>query len=120
VIRCDDKSTQFITRIYVLDKYISPQRIMSLHDESILGLFNHAFTTVDWTTEVRFPAEAGNFSLHRRVQTGSGAHPLCTVVSFPGLKRPRPEIDHSPLSSADVNAWSCTSTPPYVCMAWCL
>jgi hypothetical protein len=24
---------------------------------------------------VRFPAEAGNFSLHRRVQSGSGAHP---------------------------------------------
>jgi hypothetical protein len=24
---------------------------------------------------VRFPAEAGNFSLHHRVQNGSGAHP---------------------------------------------
>jgi len=29
------------------------------------------------------------------------------------------EADHSPPPSADVNAWSCTSTPPYVFMAWC-
>jgi hypothetical protein len=26
-------------------------------------------------SRVRFPAGAGNFSLHRSVQTGSGAHP---------------------------------------------
>jgi hypothetical protein len=26
-------------------------------------------------SRVRFPAEAGIFSLHHRVQTGSGAHP---------------------------------------------
>jgi hypothetical protein len=34
-----------------------------------------------------FPAGAGNFSLHRRVQNGSGAHPVSysmgTRVSFP-------------------------------------
>jgi hypothetical protein len=40
--------------------------------------------------EVRFPAEAGNFSLHHRVQTDSGAHPafypMGTRVSFPGGK----------------------------------
>jgi len=29
------------------------------------------------------------------------------------------EADHSPLSSADVNAWIYTSTPQYACMAWC-
>jgi hypothetical protein len=28
-----------------------------------------------WTIGVRFPAGTGNFSLHHRVQTGSGAHP---------------------------------------------
>jgi hypothetical protein len=39
-----------------------------------------------------------------------------TRGSFPGGK-----ADHSSPSSAEVkNAWSCTSTPPYVFMAWCL
>jgi len=39
----------------------------------------------------------------------------------PGVKRPGREADHSPPSSAEVkNAWSCTSTPPYVFTAWCL
>jgi hypothetical protein len=38
-----------------------------------------------------------------------------------GVKRPRREADHSPPSSAEVkNAWSYTSTPPYVFIAWCL
>jgi hypothetical protein len=66
---------------------------------------------------VRVPAEAGNFSLHHRVQTGSGAHPVCypmgTRGSFPGVNRPGREADHSPPSSAEVrNAWGYTSTPP--------
>jgi hypothetical protein len=40
---------------------------------------------------------------------------------FLGVKRPRREADHSPPSSAEVkNAWSYTSTPQYVFMAWCL
>jgi hypothetical protein len=74
-----------------------------------------------------FPAGAGNFSLHHRVQNGSGAHP----ASYPmgtgggalslGVKRPGREADHSPPSSSDVkNAWSYTSTPQYCFMAWCL
>jgi hypothetical protein len=29
----------------------------------------------DWGSRVRLPAGAGNFSLHHRVQTGSGPHP---------------------------------------------
>jgi hypothetical protein len=38
-----------------------------------------------------------------------------------GLKRPGREADHSPPSSAEVkNAWSYTSTPQYVFVAWCL
>jgi hypothetical protein len=40
---------------------------------------------------------------------------------FPGIKRPGREADHSPPSGADVkNAWSYTSTPPYVFVTWCL
>jgi hypothetical protein len=36
-----------------------------------------------------------------------------------GLKRQGHETDHSPPSSAEVkNAWSYTSTPQYVFMAW--
>jgi hypothetical protein len=39
---------------------------------------------------VRFPAGAGNFSLHHRVQNGSGAHPASYPTgirgSFPGGK----------------------------------
>jgi hypothetical protein len=38
-----------------------------------------------------------------------------------GLKQLGREADHSPPSSAEVkNAWSYTSTPHYIFMAWCL
>jgi hypothetical protein len=37
-----------------------------------------------------------------------------------GVKRPGREADNSPPSSVEVkNAWSYTSTPQYVFMAWC-
>jgi hypothetical protein len=71
----------------------------------------------DQGSRVRIPAGPGNFSLHHRVQNGSGAHPasyrMGTRGFFLGVKRPARETDHSPPSSAEVkNAWSCTSTPP--------
>jgi hypothetical protein len=58
-----------------------------------------------------------NFSLHHRVQNGSGtnppSYPVGTRDSFPGVKRPGREADHSPPSSAEVkNAWRYASTPP--------
>jgi hypothetical protein len=34
----------------------------------------------DRDSRVRFPAGAGNFSLHHRVQNGSGAHPASCPV----------------------------------------
>jgi hypothetical protein len=44
----------------------------------------------DRDSRVRFPAGAGNFSLHHRYQNGSGTHPtsypMGTRVSFPGGK----------------------------------
>jgi hypothetical protein len=44
----------------------------------------------DLSSRVRFPAGAGNFSLHHRVQTGSGdnpaSYPMGTRGSFPGGK----------------------------------
>jgi hypothetical protein len=71
----------------------------------------------DRGSRVRFPAGTGNFSLHYRVQNGSEAHPasypMGTRGSFPGVKRPGREADHSPPISAEIkNAWSYTSTPP--------
>jgi hypothetical protein len=43
-----------------------------------------------WGSRVRFPVETGNFSLHHRVQNGSGAHPasysMDTRAFSPGVK----------------------------------
>jgi hypothetical protein len=48
----------------------------------------------DRGSRVRFPAECGKFSLHHRVQNGSGAHPASYPVgtrgSFPGSKAAGP------------------------------
>jgi hypothetical protein len=72
----------------------------------------------------RFPTGAENFSLHHRVQNGSGAHPASYPVGirgcFPGVKRPGREADHSPPSTAEVkNECRYTFTPQYVFMVWC-
>jgi hypothetical protein len=44
----------------------------------------------DWGSRIRFPAGTRNFSLHHRVQNGSGAHPASyprgTRGSFSGGK----------------------------------
>jgi hypothetical protein len=60
-------------------------------------------------SRVRFPAGAGNFSLHHRVQNGSevlgSTQPPIQWVpgAFSlGVKRPGCEDDHSPPSSAEV------------------
>jgi hypothetical protein len=55
---------------------------------------------------IRFPAEAGNFSLRHPVQTGSGPSQLpvqwiLVAVSL-GVKRPGRETDHSFPSSVEV------------------
>jgi hypothetical protein len=69
---------------------------------------------------VRVRAETWNVSLHHRFQTVSGAYPasysMGTRGSFPGVKRPGREANHSPPSTAEVkNAWSYTSTLP-ICL----
>jgi hypothetical protein len=62
----------------------------------------------DRGSRVRFPTGAGNFSLHHRVQNGSGSHPasypMGTRGSFlgGGVRRWGREADHSPPSSAEV------------------
>jgi hypothetical protein len=51
---------------------------------SVISLFRNRYSSVgialgygldDQVSRVRFPAGAGNFSLHHRVQNGSGAYP---------------------------------------------
>jgi len=48
------------------------------------------FSLDDRGSRVRFPAAAGNFSFHHRVQNGSGAYPASYLMgiggSFPGGK----------------------------------
>jgi hypothetical protein len=55
---------------------------------------------------VRFPTEAGNFSLHHRVQNGSGTHPASYPMGIGdlclGIKLPGRECDHSSPSSDEV------------------
>jgi hypothetical protein len=60
----------------------------------------------DRGSRVRFPAGAGNFSLHHRVQNGSGP-PQPPIQWVPGalslgVKWPGREADHSPPYSAEV------------------
>jgi hypothetical protein len=67
-----------------------------------------AMLRAGWS-RVRVPTGGGNLHLHHHVQTGSGAHPASyptdTRGSFPGVKRPGREADHSPPSSAKVKEW---------------
>jgi hypothetical protein len=60
----------------------------------------------DRGSRFRFPAVAGNISLHHRVQNGSGAHPasypMGTRGSLPGVKWQEREYDHSAPSNIDV------------------
>jgi hypothetical protein len=70
----------------------------------------------DRDSRVRFPAGAENFSLHHRVQNGSGStQPSLQWVPGAlslGVKRPGCEADHSHPSNAEVREWSYISTPP--------
>jgi hypothetical protein len=54
--------------------------------------------------------------------TSCGAHTASSLMFLGALilevKQPGHEADHSRLSSAKVNSWSHTSTPPYVFMVW--
>jgi hypothetical protein len=66
-----------------------------------------SIVTTGWTTGVRSPVGAEDFSSSLCVQTGSGAHPascpMGTGGPFPGGKaRPGRNADHSPPSSTEV------------------
>jgi hypothetical protein len=63
------------------------------------------------------------FSTASRPALGHTSPPIQLVprTFSPRVNQKERETDHSPPSSAEVkNAWSCTSTQPYVFIAWCL
>jgi hypothetical protein len=71
----------------------------------------------NWDSRVRFQVGAGNFSLHHRVQNGSGAHPAAYLMgtrgSFLGGKARRSVklTTHLQLVPRSKNKRSYTSTP---------
>jgi hypothetical protein len=75
-----------------------------------------------WGSRVRFSAGAGNFSLHYRVQNGSGAHPASYPVgtrgSFPGDKAARARS--WPLTSIQCRGQECVELYLHVFMVWYL
>jgi hypothetical protein len=52
---------------------VTIQTFTKNHDSSVGVVLDYGLD--DWGSRVRFPAGAGNFSLHHHVQNGSGAHP---------------------------------------------
>jgi hypothetical protein len=79
-------------------------QVFGSHDSSVSIVLGYGLG--DRGSRVRFPAGAGNFSLHHRIQNGSGAHPASSqwvpgALSL-GVKRPVREADHSPPSSPEV------------------
>ena len=64
----------------------------------------------------RVPVGARNFPLLQNVNTGPSTLLFNKCLgSLPRVMRPRCEVNHSPLSSAEVkNEWSYTSIPPYM------
>jgi hypothetical protein len=69
----------------------------------------------DRGSRVRLPEGAGNFSLHHRVQNGSGAHPASYLMGTRGYfpVRGMKLTTHLHLVPKSKNAWSYTSTPQY-------
>jgi hypothetical protein len=70
---------------------VFPTMTMQSRDGSVSTALGYGLD--DRGSSVRFPVEAGNFSLHHRVQNGSGAHPASyptgTRDSFPVGKAAR-------------------------------
>jgi hypothetical protein len=97
------KDNKYVLAAFCL-KYVSvfSQKKRASSSVSIV----HGYGMDDRAIEVRFPADAKDFSSNLCVQTGSGAHPaswtMGTVGSFLGAKaRPGCDADHSPPSSAE-------------------
>jgi hypothetical protein len=79
--------------------YYLPLQLFQSPDSSVSIALGYGLD--DWGSRVRFPAGAGNFSLHYRVQKGSGAHPASSPM---GTRGPFPEI-----KAAEAWSWPLTS-----------
>jgi hypothetical protein len=78
----------------------------------------------DRGSRVWFLAGAGNFSLHHRIQNGSGAHPASYSMgirgSFPGVKRPGVKLTtHLHLVPKSRMSGAIPPFPQYAVMVWC-
>jgi hypothetical protein len=82
-MHCEDGRWVELTHIWT--QY---RALYKSHDSSVGIALDYGLE--DLGSRVRFPAEAGNFSLHHRVQNGSRAYPasypMGTRASYPGGK----------------------------------
>jgi hypothetical protein len=62
--------------------FLSVLNILKSSDSSVGIALGYGLD--DWGSKVRFPAGAGNFSLHRCVQNGSEAHPASYTMGTGG------------------------------------
>jgi hypothetical protein len=86
--RCKDVKGLLPVQAYKADCFISSTPCYKGRDISVGIALGYGLD--DRGSRVRFPAGAGNFTLHHRVQNGSGAHPASYQMGvrdyFPGGK----------------------------------
>jgi hypothetical protein len=99
------KNTGYFFLNFVTIKVFYGEGLLAGSRDSSVGIVM-GYGLDDRGSRVRFQAGARTFSLHHRVQKGSGAHPASYPMgsrgSFPGVKRPGLEADYSPPSSAKI------------------
>jgi hypothetical protein len=97
------KHPAFLTILFISSYTRSPASEIGIGHNHYTGISNKSrdssvgialgYGLDDWSSRIRFPAGAENFSLHHRVQNGSGAHPssypMGTRGSLPGGKAAR-------------------------------
>jgi hypothetical protein len=108
---CEMSNTSRLTSCLFLSFINESYFVTHTHTHTHTHTYLHGYIVVlgygldDRGSRARFPAGAGNFSLHR-VQNGSVAHPasypMGTRGSFPGGKAAGREADHSPPTCAEV------------------
>jgi hypothetical protein len=96
---------------------------MKSHDSSVGIALGYGLDGRD--SKFRFPAGAGNFFLHHRIQNGSGAYPASYPMGTRGLflrvkRLGRKLTTHLHLVLRSKNEWSYIFTPQYAFIAWCL
>jgi len=97
-----------INLVHTPTLYIFKFHFIIILPSTLRSLTRYSDEAMGRTAGVRFPVGARRlfFSHRYRVQTGSGTHPASYPVgaggSFPEIKRPGREADHSPPSSSEV------------------